>query len=97
VREEGALSLNDAIAKMTILPARVLAAYSPGMAAKGRIQPGADADITIFDPDKVIDHATFENPYQASSGISHVIVNGELVVRDGEILPDQYPGRRVLR
>jgi len=97
VREEGALSLNDAIAKMTILPARVLAAYSPAMANKGRIQPGADADITIFDPDKVIDHATFEDPYQASSGISHVIVNGEWVVRDGEIVPDHYPGKRVLR
>jgi N-acyl-D-aspartate/D-glutamate deacylase len=97
VREEGTLSLHDAIAKMTILPARVLSAYSPSMARKGRVQVGADADITVFDPTTVMDNATFENPYQASSGITHVLVNGEFVVFQGELQQDSYPGTRVLR
>jgi N-acyl-D-aspartate/D-glutamate deacylase len=97
VREEGTLSLHDAIAKMTILPARVLSAYSPSMANKGRVQVGADADITVFDPATVIDNATFENPYQPSSGITHVLVNGKFVVFEGQLQADSYPGTRVLR
>ena len=97
VREQGSLSLMDAITKMTLLPAKMLGAYSPAMANKGRIKAGADADITIFEPDTVIDNATFPDPYQASSGIEHVIVNGEIVLRDGELVEGVRPGRRVLR
>ncbi len=97
VREKGSLRLTDAIAKMTYLPASILDGYSPAMALKGRIQPGADADITIFDPDTVIDNATFEDPYQASSGIDYVIVGGEIVIRAGEMQENVFPGRRVLR
>lgn len=96
VREKGSLSLADAIAKMTYLPASMLDNYSPAMALKGRIQPGADADITVFDPKTVTDNATFENPYQPSSGIEHVIVGGKIVIRDGEMQQDVYAGRRVL-
>lgn len=96
VREKGSLSLTDAIAKMTWLPAGVLAGYSPAMAAKGRIRAGADADITVFDPETVIDNATFAEPFQPSSGIVHVLVGGRFALRDGE-LQDVFAGRRVLR
>ena len=97
VRDKGSLSLNDAIAKMTILPAAVLAEYSPVMALKGRIQVGADADITVFDPGTVIDNATYSEPYRASSGILHVIVGGQIAISDGELREDVFAGRRVLR
>lgn len=97
VREKGSLSLADAIAKMTYLPAKMLQDYSPSMAMKGRIKVGADADITVFDPATVIDNATNSEPYQASSGIVHVLVGGQLAVRDGALLQDVYAGRRVLR
>jgi N-acyl-D-aspartate/D-glutamate deacylase len=97
VREKGSLSLMDAISKMTLLPASMLDAYSPSMAMKGRLKAGADADITIFDPATVIDNATFQDPYQASTGIEFVIVNGELVLMDGELVEGVFPGRRILR
>ena len=97
VREKGALSLQDAIAKMTYLPAKMLQDYSPSMAKKGRLKIGADADITVFDPATVIDNATYADPYRASGGIVHVLVGGQLAVSDGELESDVYAGRRVLR
>ena len=97
VREKGSLSLQDAIAKMTYLPARMLQDYSPSMAKKGRIKIGADADITVFDPARIIDNATYADPYQSSSGIVYVFVGGQLAIRDGELQSDVYAGRRVLR
>jgi N-acyl-D-aspartate/D-glutamate deacylase len=65
------------------------------MKHKGRIALGADADITIFDPAKVIDRATFEAPTTPSAGIPHVLVNGTFVVRDGELVKDARPGSAV--
>ncbi|MGI9247552.1 MAG: amidohydrolase family protein [Woeseiaceae bacterium] len=97
VREKGSLSLQDAIAKMTYLPAKMLQDYSPSMAMKGRIKIGADADITVFDPATIIDNATYADPYQASSGIVHVLVGGQLALHDGELQQSVFAGRRVLR
>ncbi|MBO0721498.1 MAG: amidohydrolase family protein, partial [Blastocatellia bacterium] len=97
VREQKALSLMDALRKMTIMPAQRLAAAVPAMRAKGRIKVGADADIAIFDPARVIDRATFENPAQYSAGVFHVLVNGVLVVRDGKLVDSVYPGRGIRR
>lgn len=97
VREQGLLSLGDALAKMTYLPAKLLEDYSPVMANKGRIRAGADADITVFDPGSIQDNATFGDPYRASSGIRYVIVNGEIIIDDGELRDGAYPGRRILR
>ena len=95
VREKPALTLAEAIRKMTLLPAERLQATVPAMARKGRVTVGADADITIFDPATVLDRATFDNPTQASAGIPYVIVNGTVVVQDGEIVAGVHPGRAV--
>ena len=87
----------DALAKMTILPARRLEGPVPVMKAKGRIAVGADADLTVFNPATVIDRATFETPTTPSGGIPHVIVNGTFVVRDGELVRGAMAGRAVIR
>src|SRR4029077_14142650 len=76
VRETHALSLMDAIRKMTLMPAQRLEARVPAMRQKGRLRVGADADITIFDPVTVIDRSTYREPSLSPVGIQHVIVNG---------------------
>jgi N-acyl-D-aspartate/D-glutamate deacylase len=68
-----------------------------GIQSKGRLEVGADADITVFDPERVIDRATFENPAQYSEGIPFVLVNGVLVVRDGQLVEGVTPGRGLRR
>jgi len=92
VREEHALSLMDALRKMNLMPAQRL-----NMPDKGRLKVGADADITVFDPARVTDRATFERPAQYSEGIPYVMVNGVWVVRNGEIQAGVYPGRGLRR
>ena len=95
VREKKTLGLMDALAKMTILPARRVEAVAPAMRAKGRIAVDADADITVFDPASVLDRATFEKPAQGSTGISYVLVNGTFVVKDGRLVKGALPGRPI--
>ena len=92
VREEHALTLMDALRKMTVMPADRL-----GMPSKGRIAVGADADITVFDPARVIDRATFDKPAQYSEGIRYVMVDGTLVVKNGEFVDGVMPGKAVRR
>lgn len=79
VRERGTLTLPQAIYKMTKLPATSL-----GLEDRGWLEEGMKADIVIFDPEKVIDKATFEEPHQYSEGIHYVIVNGQQAVKEGE-------------
>src|SRR5437868_2030471 len=86
VREQHALELMDALRKMSLMPAERL-----GIQSKGRLQVGADADISVFDPAHVIDRATFDNPAQYSEGIPHVLVNGVFVVKNSELQKGAAP------
>ncbi len=78
VRDEGWLGLEDAVRKMTSLPADRL-----GLTDRGRLQPGCHADLVLFDPAEVLDLATYDDPHQFPAGIRKVIVNGTLVAEDG--------------
>jgi len=93
VGEEKALDLMTALRKMTLLPAQRLEKRAPMFRHKGRISVGADADITVFDPQRVIDKATYEDPLEYSEGIQYVLVNGVLVVKDGGLVDGVFPGR----
>jgi N-acyl-D-amino-acid deacylase len=90
-RDEGLFSLSEAIRRMTSQPADTLR-----LTGRGRLTADAFADIVVFDPDGVQDHATYEQPHQYSSGVRHVLVNGQAVVRDGK-LTGALPGRRLRR
>jgi len=95
VRDLKALTLMDALRKMTIMPARRLERLAPMMKNKGRIRVGADADLTIFNPGLIIDRSTFEEPAKYSEGVRHVLVGGVFVVKDAKLQPDVNPGRAV--
>ena len=97
VREEQKLSLMQAIKRMTLLPAQRLESWVPQMRTKGRLSAGSDADITVFDPARVIDRATYERPKQAPDGIPFVLVNGIPVVRNGNVVPNVTPGVAIRR
>jgi dihydroorotase len=84
-----------ALRKMTLMPAQRLERHAPVFRDKGRIRVGADADITVFDPDRIIDKATYEEPLRYSEGIQFVLVNGTPVVKDGKLVEGVFPGRAV--
>lgn len=96
VREAGVLDLPTALARMTALPAERLAAFFPVFARKGRVQVGADADLTIFDPETILDRATYGDPFQPSAGIEHVVVGGRVAVEAGALAEDVFAGRLLL-
>jgi N-acyl-D-amino-acid deacylase len=87
VRIDSVLTLEDAVRKMTWSTAQIL-----GLRDRGMIKEGMFADLVLFDPATIIDHATFEKPHQLSTGVRHVFVNGVAVWRDGK-LTDARPGR----
>ena len=91
VRDEKLMTVPEAVRKMTSLPASNL-----GIAKRGLLRPGYFADIAVFDPATVQDHATFEKPRQLATGVSEVFVNGQQVVRNGEHTGEK-PGRVVKR
>jgi N-acyl-D-aspartate/D-glutamate deacylase len=93
VRKEKALDLMTALRKMTLMPAQRLEQRAPAFKTKGRIELGADADLTVFDANRVIDAATFEKPLQYSEGIRFVLVDGVAVVSDGKLADGVFPGR----
>jgi N-acyl-D-amino-acid deacylase len=79
VREEKVISLEEAIRRLTTLPAGNL-----GLDRRGKLEPGMFADVVVFDPATIADKATFEEPHQYAVGMRHVLVNGVPVLRDGE-------------
>ena len=91
VREQNALTLEDAVRKMTGLPASTI-----GLVDRGLLTVGMLADVTAFDAGAVVDHATFEEPMRPSDGIRIVVVNGRLVLRDGKVT-GQQAGRALFR
>ncbi|MDP4711114.1 MAG: amidohydrolase family protein [Saprospiraceae bacterium] len=95
VREEQTIGLMEALAKMTLMPAKRMELVAPAMRGKGRLQVGADADITVFDPNKITDKATFKG-LEYSEGIPYVLVNGTAVVREGELVEGVFPGKAVM-
>jgi hypothetical protein len=84
VRETKALTLEDAVRKMTGLPASII-----GLVDRGFLAVGMAADITVFDPATIIDHATYEQPTLRSDGIRDVLVNGRIALRDGQATGEQ--------
>jgi N-acyl-D-aspartate/D-glutamate deacylase len=96
VREKGTVTLMDAIRKMSFMPAEMLERSTPAARHKGRLQEGADADIVVFDANTITDRATFEKPMEPSVGVKYLVVGGTLVVDEGKIVPDVFPGRAIL-
>lgn len=96
VREKGTVTLMDALRKMSLMPAEMLERSTPAARNKGRLQEGADADIVVFDPATITDRSTFEKPTQPSEGMHYVLVGGTLVVDDGKLVPNVFPGEAIL-
>ena len=96
VRDQEILSLMGGLAKVTLMPAERLESIAPQMKRKGRIQIGADADITVFSAERIIDTADFDGELTYSEGVQYVIVNGEFVVWNGELVAGARPGQAIL-
>ena len=95
VRERGSITLMDAIRKMSLMPAQRLERSTPAARAKGRLQEGADADVIVFDPQSVGDRATYESPRLPSVGMKYVIVGGAVLIDDGALVANCYPGHAI--
>jgi N-acyl-D-aspartate/D-glutamate deacylase len=96
VRQKRTITLMEALRKMSLMPAEMLERSTPAARRKGRLQEGADADIIVFDPATISDRATFEKPMEPSVGVHYLLVAGSIVVNEGEIVPDVFPGRALL-
>lgn len=90
-RDRGLLSLEQAVQKMTSMNAAKI-----GLHRRGLLAPGFFADVTLFDPQQVIDRATYTDPFQYNDGIAYVIVNGTVVLDDGKHT-GAHPGRAIRR
>jgi N-acyl-D-aspartate/D-glutamate deacylase len=96
VRSQGSLTLMDAIRKMSLMPAQFLDRSTPAARGKGRLQEGADADITIFDLQTVSDRSTYQKPMEPSVGMRYVLVGGVPVVDEGKLVEGTFPGKALL-
>jgi len=96
VRDKQVLSLNQALAKLSLFQAQWMEQSSPAFQKKGRLQEGMDADIVIFNADTIAANATYRDPYQKPTGMQHVLVAGRQVVIDAERIEGRYPGKKIL-
>jgi len=96
VREKGTLTLMNALRKMTLMPAEMLERSTLVARQKGRLQEGADADIAIFDAATISDRSTFEKPMEPSQGVHYLVVAGTVVVNEGKVVPNVFPGQALL-
>jgi N-acyl-D-aspartate/D-glutamate deacylase len=96
VREKGTITLMDALRKMSLMPAQMLERSTPAARLKGRLQEGADADIVVFDPATISDRSTFEKPMEPSIGVRYLVVAGTVLVDEGKIVDNVFPGRALL-
>ena len=96
VREKGSITLMDAIRKMSLMPAQVLEKSTPAGHARGRLQEGADADVVAFDPATITDRSTYKAPMEPSTGMQFVIVNGTVLIDQGKMMSDVYPGKALV-
>ena len=97
VRERETVSLMEGIRKCSLIPAEILAPSTPAMAAKGRLQPGADADVVVFDYATLTDRAEFSAMNRPSEGVRHLLVSGQPLIADGVLDVAARPGQPVRR
>jgi N-acyl-D-aspartate/D-glutamate deacylase len=83
----------DALRKMSLMAAQRMEKASLAARSKGRLQEGADADVVAFDPRIITDRATYQLPMQASVGMQFVIVNGTVLIDQGTLVPNTFPGK----
>jgi N-acyl-D-aspartate/D-glutamate deacylase len=95
VRDQRSLTLMDAVRKMTLMPAQRLEKATPAARRLGRVQEGAEADIVVFDADKIQDRATFSAPKETSVGVRYLLVGGVPVIAEGKLVEDVFPGRAI--
>jgi len=96
VREKKTLTLMEALRKMTLMPAQMLERSTPAAHHKGRLQEGADGDIVVFDPETISDRSTFERPMEPSVGVHYLVVGGTILIDDGKLVSNVFPGRAIL-
>lgn len=97
VRDRRAMPLIEGLRKCALIPAQILEASTPQMRRKGRVKPGCDADLVVFDFEALRDRAEFSAMNLTAQGMRHVFVQGEAVVADGVLKPNARPGRPVRR
>jgi N-acyl-D-glutamate deacylase len=91
------MSMQEALRKICLMPAQTLEGFVPQMKKKGRLQAGMDADIVVFDPDTIREVGTYEAPNQPAVGVQSLLVNGTLVVENGQLITDAAPGQPIRR
>ena len=96
VREEGLLSLSDAIARLSLFPAMRMQAFAPAFFKKGRISVGADADLVIFDPASIAASADYDEPFLPPAGIDFVLVGGSVAAESGAVVTERGSGKKLI-
>ena len=96
VREQGSLTLMDALRKMTLMPAQFLERSTAEGRLKGRLQEGAEADIVVFDPKTIADRSTYQHPMEPSVGVQYLVVGGTVLIDQGKMLENVFPGQAIV-